>query len=275
MLNAIETMRPQAGHALAALGVVLSCASCAHSSPSTAIGEPPMHTGATREYVTLNGKDTLGFELVTTCRERLIDDADLLHPSAHVHYEADVAKDGAIVRFTAAIWSGSPVVGRDPDEIIVHHTVEDSAVTDVWKGQHRQRQVSAGARGSFPYLSNYVGLLVQLTALLGPSEARRDSARLFYLGTGGETGTARVVRRSNDSLTVRLDDIELHAAWSASSGFGGGYLAGTEVSYQPMTLPDSIFGTKRCQAPPFLRDNPTAPGFILSRLSEDYTDFRT
>lgn len=275
MLNAIEAMQSQPSRIFAALAIVLSCGSCAHSSVSTAIAKAPMYTGATSEYVSLNGKDTLGFELVTTCKGRLIVDADLLRPPAHVHFELDVAKDGAIVRFTAAIWSTGPVAGREPDEIIVHRTVGDSAFTDVWKGQHHQRQVSAGARGSFPYLSNYVGLLVQLTALLGPSNAGRDSAHLLYLGTRGETGTARVVRRSNDSLTVRLDDSELHAAWNASSGFAGGHVVGTDVSYRRMTLPDSIFGTKRCHDPPFLRENPSAPGLILSRLSEDYTDSRT
>jgi len=272
VINAMGAIQSRACRTFAAIAVALSCGACAHGSVPTIVAETAKRADATSEYAILNGKDTLGFELVTTCRKRLISDNDWQHPRAHVHYEADVANDGAITRFTAAIWSSGPVAGHEPDQIVIHHTVGDSAFTDVWKGQQSQHQIAAGAKQSFPYLINYVGLLVQLTALLGPSGAGRDSARLFYLGTRGVTGTARVIRRSNDSLTVRLDERELHAAWSSSSGFGGGHVMGTEVSYQRMTLPDTIFGTKRCEAPPFLRENPKTGGFILTLLGDDHPD---
>lgn len=207
------------------------------------------------QFALVKGIDTLSFEIVTTCFGRMISDIDMPASKGHLHYEFEFGASRFPRMLSAGVWGGgAPVTGR-PTQITKTVIGGDSIITEVWRGPDHQVQRFAAGPRTFPWVSGYVGLLAQLVQLLASEPEANAGVRLFFIATGGHTETARLLRRTADSVVVQIDTSTVRARVSSSRGFEGAIVGTSGVRVERLPFTGFDVANRRCGTGPFLPDS--------------------
>lgn len=199
----------------------------------------------------LTGRDTLGSELVTFCSDRLIGDADVSSPQAHIHYEAAPGPDGLFNDLIVAVWRGVSVRSNRPDQVLRLRVRSDSAVTEVWHGGQYDIRHAGGAHSVLPYIPNYVGILQHLTTALRSQGT--PSANLPVIDiTTNRVGLAKLRRLGADSSLIAVGA----TSWIVQHPGGGDFQSARTVDSTVLVVAEPLRNRAeadaRCELPGFI-----------------------
>lgn len=234
------------------LAALLVASACSPPAPQPrANPEPGIHS---ERFASLQGNDTLSFEVVTTCFGRVIADVDHLASKTHLHYEFEFDASGYPRNLNLGIWSGGDLATGRPTQIVRTIVRPDSIITDVWRMPNHQVQRFAVAPQTFPWTSGYVGLLGHLIQLLASKADVNAGIRMFFIATGGHTATAYLVRQTADSVFIRIDSTSVRSRLS-NRGFGGATFGNSGFRIVQIPLNGNVDGmNSRCGGAPFISD---------------------
>jgi hypothetical protein len=262
-LGATEWVRPHNSDRISRLIAVGICAvgvACAGHLNPVVTPSLTVQDNST-EYAQIDGRDTVGFELVTRCRGRIIADSEARDKQAYVHYEAELGDDGIPTLLSFHIWNkGAPASGP-PTQVGRHFVIGDTAVTEVRQGDLRQTQKSAVAPGTFPILTGAVGLELQLMRVLRKS-GNGASVPVLFIATGGASVRAVLTHMRGDTMVVQLGQDEIRSEWDQNE-FRRSDVSGSSFSIVATGRKPENIATARCNVP---RMTPPTPIQRVSSL---------
>lgn len=208
-------------------------------------GQRPVPVPRTAAFAVLSGSDTINTELVTWCADRIIGDIETKAPVAYVHYEADLGMDRRPTEVRLVVRRDSPDSRAVPFQVARHHVVGDTALLELVSQGQTQIQRNPFPARAVAYLPNYVGLFDQLVRTL-TADQPTDSIPVYFLATGGHTKLARILRRSQDSVSLTIGDANYHVRWDQAEGTLGAELVGSKVRMVRLTTPEQSQANSRC-----------------------------
>ncbi len=196
--------------------LVFASAGCA---PLT--GVPAQRNSQTQLFAVLSGRDTLSYDLVTRCNDRVIGDSRVLNPMAQVHYEMRFGLDQYPVDIRINIWNNNKRLASSPSQSAHYVTTTETASIEVSDSRRAEIQRTILPPMAFPFIPNYVGLFEQLVNYL---ELRGGGAiPVHYLGSENGVAEAEIKRRASGSLVLRIGESEYDVGWDAGRRLTGAH----------------------------------------------------